>query len=189
MLRYYLFVILAGPFLIALIALLAGGTGEALPMLTLSAYFVTAAAFLIDALVAILVRKLARGCATDPYARFYSVSKKEKKVHKFLRVRKWRDKIPEMGGLLVGFQKKKLEKDTPEYLLFFLKETCYAELMHLISAILGFAVVFLLPLRFALPVSLPVALVNFVLNMMPVLVQRYVRSHMIPLYERSKRRK
>ena len=94
-----------------------------------------------------------------------------------------------MGGLLVGFQKKKLEKDTPEYLLFFLKETCYAELMHLISAILGFAIIFLLPLRFALPISLPVALVNFVLNMMPVLVQRYVRSHMIPLYERSKRRK
>ena len=60
MLRYYLFVILAGPFFVALIALLAGGTGEALPMLTLSAYFVTAAAFLIDALVAILVRKLAR---------------------------------------------------------------------------------------------------------------------------------
>ena len=191
MLRYYLTVILAGPSIVALSSYLVFGerAGFSLVYAFVASYFATAVAFVIDALAAILTRALARGRALDPFAPCYTVSKRERRLYVRLGVRVWKDKIPEMGGLLVGFQKKRVEtREDADYLMLFLKETCYAELMHAISALLGFAVVFTLPLRYAFYFAIPVASVNFVLNVLPVIVQRYVRPSLVLSYNRCVRK-
>lgn len=191
MLRYYLAVILGGPSVVAAASYFASRerAGFSLLYAFIAAYLATAVAFGIDALAAILTRALAKGRAVDPLAPYYTVAKWEKKLYVKLGVRVWKDKIPEMGGLLVGFQKKKVEtRDDPEYLMFFLRETCYAELMHIISAFLGFLNVFTLPLSCALYFAVPVAIVNFVLNILPVIVQRYVRPSLLLSYNRCVRK-
>ena len=63
----------------------------------------TALEFGLDALIAWLTRMLPTS-AVDPFKRIYRVAKWEKKVYRRLGIVKWKDKIPEAGALLVGFQ-------------------------------------------------------------------------------------
>ena len=156
----------------------------------------TALAFGLDAVIALAVRRLPEG-AVDPRRKAYRVAKWEKRLYKKMGIVSWKDKIPEAGGLLVGFQKSRvLDFHDNAYLLTFMRESVYAEVMHVISAVGGFAIVALCPLlglwfpaasevRWGLRIALPVALVNFVLQVLPVMVQRYVRPQLMRVYERN----
>ena len=200
MFRSYIIAIAAGNALIGLVNGLIGLPGCSAPVATLvyvgvSVLF-TALAFGLDALIAIAVRKLPEG-AVDPRRRIYRVAKWEKKLYKKLGIVSWKDKIPEAGGLLVGFQKSRvLDFHDNAYLLTFMRESVYAEIMHVLSAVAGFALPTLCVLprlwslavpdvRWGLRVALPVALVNFVLQVLPVMVQRYVRPQLMRVYERN----
>ena len=203
MFRYYIMAIVAGNVLIGLVNGLIGLPGCSAPVATLvyvgvSVLF-TALAFGLDALIALAVRKLPEG-AVDPRRRIYRVAKWEKKLYKKLGIVSWKDKIPEAGGLLVGFQKSRvLDFHDNAYLLTFMRESVYAEIMHVISAVAGLAlpVLCVLPrlwslsvpeVRWGWRVALPVALVNFVLQVLPVMVQRYVRPQLMRVYERNRAR-
>ena len=67
-------------------------------------------------------------------------------------------------------------------------ETVYAEVLHFWSAILGFLVVFISPKLFVV-VGLPLALTNVILQIMPVMVQRYNRPKLMLAYERAMKNK
>ena len=184
MLRYYLAVIFGGPLLIGAVNSLINS--EEILFSVFASYLITATAFGIDALCAFAVRYLAKGAIINPFASFYNEKKWEKKLYKTLRVKAWKDKIPEMGGALAGFQKKKAESTSDaDYLYKFMVETCYAEAMHILSVVLGFLVMLIMPQRCALLVGLPVALVNAILNILPVIVQRYVRPMLKASYRRA----
>lgn len=186
MYRYYLAVILGAPSLLALIAILAGGLAPLFAFL--AAYATTALAFGIDALAALSVRYLMPKWAMDARRHFWHVHRCERAIYVRLGIRRWKDKIPEAGGLLVGFSKKHVtDAKSPTYLLHFLSETCYAELMHLISIPLGFAVILAFPAQLAY-FGLPVALINALLNLLPILVQRYVRPFLLAQYTRLERK-
>ena len=75
----------------------------------------TALQFALDGLIAIVINKLPdRLFGVDNPA--YSVSEWEKRLYKKLKVRKWKDKVWELGGL-GGFSKKKLaDPNSPEYI-------------------------------------------------------------------------
>lgn len=188
MFRYYLAVILGGPAILAAIGILAGEMSPAFAFF--AAYVTMLIAFLIDAVVALIVRYLLPKRWMDGRLRFWRVRKAERGIYVRLGIRRWKDKIPETGGLLVGFSKKHIaEPKSPEYLLKFLSETCYAECMHAISVIAGFAVI---PLSFSalLPFyehllffGLPVAIINAILHILPILVQRYVRPFLLHAYD------
>lgn len=203
MFRYYIIAIVAGNLVIGLVNGLIGLPGYSAPVATLvyvgvSVLF-TALAFGLDAVIALAVRRLPEG-AVDPFRRIYRVAKWEKKLYRKLGIVAWKDKIPEAGGLLVNFQKSKvLDFHDNAYLLIFMRESVYAEIMHVISALVGLALPALcaLPLlwpwavpevRWGLRVALPVALVNFVLQVLPVMVQRYVRPQLMRVYERNRER-
>lgn len=203
MFRYYIIAIIVGNILIGLINGLIGLPGYSTPVamlvcLGVSVLF-TVLEFGLDALIAWLTRLLPEK-AVDPFRKIYRVAKWEKKVYKKLGIVKWKDKIPEAGGLLANFQKKKvLDFHDNEYIMTFMRESVYAEVMHVISAIAGLAVPALCAVRLLWPdvipqvhwcvrIALPVALVNFVLQVLPVLVQRYVRPQLMSVYLRNQKR-
>ena len=128
---------------------------------------------LVDGLIATIARLLPAKCA-DHTKKVFAVSAKEKKFYEKLKIRSWKDKIPEIGHF-TGFRKNKLvDPQSVEYVDRFLLESCYGEIGHFFSLFFGFAVLVLYPLSdvwFAL--AIPVAIVNFFLNLPSLLVLRY----------------
>lgn len=139
---------------------------------------------LVDGLIATIARLMPAKCA-DYTKRAYQVSAKEKKFYEKLKIRTWKDKIPEIGHF-TGFRKNKLaEPQSVEYVDRFLLESCYGELGHFFSLFFGFAVLLLYPLSdvwFAL--AIPVAIVNFFLNLPSLLVLRY-NSYKLVILKKS----
>ena len=196
MFRYYIIAIAAGNVLVGAVGGLIGLPGRTLPVAMLIclgfSLLFTALEFGLDAVVALAVRRLPEG-AVDPRRRIYRVAKWEKKMYRKLGIVKWKDKIPEAGALLVGFGKSKvLDMHNNAYLMTFMRESVYAEIMHVISAFAGFVFPLLCLLvpgwAWLVRMSLPVALVNFVLQVLPVMVQRYVRPQLMSVYLRNQKR-
>ena len=94
---------------------------------------------LIDGLVATVCRLLPARCA-DETKKIYAVGQKEKKFYEKLKIRSWKDKIPEIGHF-TGFRKNKIvDPKSVEYLNRFLLEACYGELGHFFSVFAGFLI-------------------------------------------------
>ena len=55
--------------------------------------------FLVDAIVAVVVQLIPHKWV-NPYFWGYKIFKFERRLYEFFGIRKWKDKIPEMGGLL-----------------------------------------------------------------------------------------
>ena len=106
----------------------------------------------------------------------FIVTLKEKKFYEKLKIRKWKDKIPEIGHF-TGFQKNKIaDRKSVEYVERFLLEACCGEIGHFFSLFFGFLVLCLFPIHTAwLAISIPVAIINALLNFSPILVLRYNR--------------
>lgn len=134
----------------------------------------------IDAAIAILTR-LVPEKKINPFHKIFIPSDREREFYKKIGVRKWKDAIPETGKYLCNFAKDKVDDpNNNEYLIKFLRETCYAGVMHIISVFAGFFILFL-PYR--LTIALPIACVNALLQLPPFLVQRFNRPRLIFLYK------
>ena len=121
---------------------------------------------LIDAMVATFARLLPKKCANYRW-KAYRVSAREKRGYERLKIRSWKDKIPETGALLKIFDKTKVENpEDPVYLATFLQETAYAEVMHEYSAVLVFVLLLFAPGVMKWTIALPVILVNFFLQIL-----------------------
>ena len=182
MLRYYLIAIFGGIALFSLLAIFAGGIVWWFAVLGVFAS--AAAAFGLDALVAVCVRLYPEE-KIDPFRGWFKARSWERKCYVRLGIRHWKDRIPEMGGPLAHFSKKQVaDRRDNAYLMKFMRETCYAEIMHLLSVPVGFLIILLFP-RYVLWFGLPVALVNAALQIFPVLTQRYVRPFLVSTYRRN----
>ncbi len=128
---------------------------------------------LIDAMVATIARLLPKKCA-DYNLKIYRVYAKEKQFYEKLKIRLWKDRIPEIGHF-TGFRKNKLvDPKSVEYVERFLMESCYGEIGHFFSLPLGFLVMLLFPISHTwIAISIPVAIVNFFLNVPTIFVLRY----------------
>lgn len=122
----------------------------------------------------------------NPNKKIYTVSKKEQKFYEKLGIKFWKDKVWELGAL-GGFRKNKLNDNTSEYLYKFMIESNKGMLGHLINLPMGFLVIFILPLKYALRIGLPVAIVGFVLNLLPIFILRYNLPKLAIAYKRAKR--
>ena len=143
---------------------------------------------LVDALVATVCRLLPAKCANHE-RKIYTVSVREKKFYEKLKIRKWKDKVPEIGHF-TGFRKNKIaDPKSVEYLDRFLLEACYGELGHFLSLFLGFAILLFFPLTgIWLAVSIPVAVVNFLLNLPSLFILRY-NSYKLEILRKSNLKK
>lgn len=134
----------------------------------------------VDIVVALAVRLIPEE-RLNPFARTFIAGKAERQFYSLIKVRRWKDYIPETGKYLVHFAKDKIaEPHNNEYIIKFLRETCYASLMHVFSFAIPFAFMPFLPIP--LPISLAVTGVNAFLQMLPVFVQRSNRPRLVSLY-------
>lgn len=167
----YTVIVLSATLLIALsITLLKGASFlPALAFTVLAVVIVVA----IDGIVAAAARTLPEWCA-DRRKKIFRVSPREKRFYEKIKIRKWKDKIPELGHL-TGFRKNKLQDPkSVEYVDRFLLESCYGEIDHFFSALLGFATLafsFLTP--FWKTIAIPVSVITAILNILPLFVLRY----------------
>lgn len=147
----------------------------------------TALQFALDGLLAILINKMPDKWfgVNNP---LYDVSFKEREVYKKLKVRLWKDKVWELGGL-GGFSKKNLkEPDNPKYIEKFIIECNKGVLTHRLSYPVGFLAMLTLPMPCAVTIALPVAVVNLFLNILPTIVLRYNTPMLKAILARFKRK-
>lgn len=128
---------------------------------------------IIDGLTATLARLMPETVA-DFNKKIYVVSKSEKNFYNKLKIKTWKEKIPEIGHF-TGFRKNKvLQPKNPTYIKRFLMEICYGEIGHFASIFTG---VFLLLFGWIKPYYLPICIViifvNAILNILPIMVLRY----------------
>lgn len=169
-----------------LIAFLNGNfSGMGLANSYINSAIALACAVVTDAIVAICVRFIPEE-KINPFAPMFLCGNREKKFYKAIRVRSWKDYIPETGKYLCHFAKDEVADPTNNtYILRFLRETCYASMMHLISIFAGFIVIVFLPI--SMTITLPIMSVNAVLQFLPICVQRYNRPRLIMLYKRNEK--
>lgn len=144
--------------------------------------------FAIDGGMAILIR-LTPDRWYPAFSKHFAVSAWEKKLYLTLRVRLWKDKIWELGGL-GGFSKKKLlSPDDPAYIEKFIVECHKGVVTHRLSYPLGFLILLLFPNIGALTIALPVAIVNLFLNILPTMVLRYNTPMLQGMLKRMNKKK
>ena len=142
--------------------------------------------FAVDGLFAEIVHFLPRKWFTGD-KKFYKVSRKERKFYEAIKIKSWKDKVWELGGL-GGFRKNKLaEPNSSKYFEQFIVESNKGIVTHLIGMVVGFTVIFILPFKYALRITLPVALVNLFLNILPTCILRYNIPKLEVGYERARR--
>lgn len=141
-----------------------------------------------DGLMAFLIRRLLPMSWFAPGKKIFQVSKKEKKFYQSMKIKSWKDKIPELGGF-TSFHKNELSSSNDiEYLKRFIIESNYGVIIHIENAILGF-LIFLIPLCKSPSIWIPIFVVNFVLSMLPVFVLRYVTHTLNRLYDKQLKNK
>ena len=148
----------------------------------------TAAQFALDGIIAIIIGQMPdkHFGVDNPH---YSVSERERAFYNKIKVRKWKDKVWELGGL-GGFSKKNLANpNSPEYIERFIIECNKGVLTHRLSYPIGF-----LPMLFiggvcAFSIALPVATVNLFLNVLPTLVLRYNTPKLASMLKRMRAKK
>ena len=147
----------------------------------------TVAQFALDGLIAIIINKMPDRwfAVNNP---LYNVSETEKNLYKKLKVRNWKDKVWELGGL-GGFSKKNLATpNSPEYVEKFIVECNKGVLTHRLSYPIGFLPMVFIPNVCALTIALPVAVVNLFLNILPTLALRYNTPKLHAMLKRLNRR-
>lgn len=115
-----------------------------------------------------------RGC--------FKVWRKEKAFYDRIKIKSWKDKIPEMGKV-AGFPKDSIRSVDRSYLQKFIAETCFAEWMHFIVGIVGFTALCFCP-RQDYVFVVPVLIVNLILHLLPCMVQRYNRLRLTEVVNR-----
>ncbi|MBQ2735472.1 MAG: hypothetical protein IJF33_06535 [Clostridia bacterium] len=148
----------------------------------------TALCFAFDGGLALLINKMPDAWfgVDNPH---YHVSETEKKLYKKLKVRLWKDKVWELGGL-GGFSKKNLlDPSNPAYIEKFIVECNKGVLTHRLSYPIGFLTMLTLWNGGAFTIALPVAIVNVFLNILPTLALRYNTPKLQAMLKRLKRKK
>lgn len=138
---------------------------------------------LIDGVVTLAIHLMPQKLF-DPNKSCYKVSSRQIARYSKWGVKRWKDYVPDLGQFC-NFKKNKIEhpKD-PKYLHKFLVENCYADVLHTVSAYFGFFMLLVCPDHAILSMGLPIAIINFVINMMPAIIQKYMRPRLLSLYNR-----
>ena len=149
------------------------------------------AVVIIDALVAIIIRKLPEKCI-NINSRFYNSSNKKLNLYKKLGVTKWKDLVPELGNF-TNFHKNRVEKPNDnEYISRFILEVCYGISIHFWSMILGLLILlidykmFIGGSNLFLTIGLPITIVNGLLNYLPYVILSFNLPRLKNIYNLNK---
>ena len=116
--------------------------------------------------------------------KIFSVSSKERKFYEKIKIRKWKDKVVELGGL-GGFRKNELKTSSDiNYIKQFIVESNKGVIVHIASCILGFVILLVFPSECFYSISLPIAIMNIVLNIPSTFILRYNTPKLLAGYKR-----
>lgn len=140
----------------------------------------------VDGITAGLVRILPSKWF-NPFSKRYQIHDWEKSFYNKLSIKKWKDKVPELGSF-THFSKSKIQQPRDnQYIKRYLLEACYGRVGHALSMISGFLIIFMFPLKYSINFGIPVAIVNAIMNAMPWFVLRYNTPKLIALYKRNEK--
>ena len=162
---------------------------------TLSTAACTIGVIAVDGLGAFVVRRCLPVKWFLPSRQLFQVSKKERNFYKKIKIKSWKDKVPELG-MFTAFSKSEFNPSGDKaYLERFIVESNFGVICHLQNAIFGFVILFI-PFwvggnNFIFPchlsIWLPVFIVNFILSLLPVFILRYTTYTLNRLYEKKAR--
>ena len=185
-LKWYLIIIIIASIITSIIVSIAHSVFFFEVLLVIWIYIILV--IIIDGIIATICRILPKKVA-NYQAKLYLVSKREKQVYDKIKIKSWKEKVPEIGHF-TGFRKNKIDKPKDkDYINRFLEEICYGEVGHAVSILTGFCLL-LIPLLndYYLPLVLVVAIVNGILNLLPIFVLRYNSYTLLILHKRLARK-
>lgn len=147
----------------------------------------TVAVIAVDGVFALIIRRLmpAKWFGMDKKG-FYP-GKGESRFMEKLGIKKWKDKVIELG-MFTNFHKNKISDPTNnEYVERFIVESNYGFVIHLVCVFVGFVIIFFYPLKYWLCFGFPVAIVNAVLNALPTMILRYNLPKLRTLHKLNER--
>lgn len=156
-------------------------------------YIIYAASFvilsaIIDALVAIIIRKIPEKHFQKTRC-LMKTAKWEIKLFDFLRVKKWKDHVPELGGF-TNFHKNKVTNPFDnEYISRFILEARYGIMIHYLSVpfsfliMLGDIAMYTGPSNIWLTTALPIAIGNSFLIILPAFILKNNLPKLERIYE------
>ena len=149
------------------------------------------AAIIIDALVALIIRRCLPEKCLEKDRWIFRTGKAEMKFYTFLKVQKWKDFIPELGSF-TGFHKNKVANPFDnEYIGRFIIEAKYGVLIHFLSVPASFLVLlcdynmYTGHPNLILTIALPVAVVNAILIVLPAFILKYNLPRLTHIYENN----
>ncbi len=110
---------------------------------------------------------------------------KDGKIYLKLKINKWQSKVPDMSKIFPGLiPPKKLLDSSAESLNVLIKETCIAELIHWMFAVIGLAGICICPNVW----GVLIVAVYIVVGHFPfILIQRYNRPRLVRLQTRMQK--
>ncbi len=119
---------------------------------------------------------------------FFCAGKKESRFYEKIGIKKWKEKVLELG-VFAAFRKNKIaEPNNNEYVVRYIYEANCGILGHALGVVFGFFIIFIYPLEYWWCFGLPVAIVNAVLSALPLFILRYNLPKLHTLYKYNKRR-
>lgn len=150
--------------------------------------FLTVLVIIVDGVFAFVIRRLPEKWFSYE-SRLSKVSFVESDIYRRLGVRKYREKIPELG-CFTSFHKDRIYEPTNnEYLRRFILEANYGAVIHFVCVPVGLLILPTVSNAEMLISGLPVVIVNAVLNLLPAFVLRYNVPKLINLMKINDRRR
>lgn len=143
--------------------------------------------FIIDAFTAFFINKLPKKWFNYQY-KIFKIFKWENSFYNCLKIRSWKEYIPELG-FLAGFRKNKVkEPHNNNYIDKYLEQCCIGMSVHFTSIILGYLTILIKP-KYFLYFALPVSITNGIIHFLSLSILRYNVPKLIRLYERNQRKR
>ena len=145
---------------------------------------------LVDALVAIIIRKMPEKWFQKDKG-IFRTSEAELKFYNFLRVQKWKNYVPELGSF-TGFHKNHVANPFDnEYIARFILEARYGIAIHFYSVPASFLILLLDWRMYSgqsniwLTIALPVAVINAILIVLPAFVLKHNLPRLLRIYNNN----
>ena len=147
-----------------------------------------ALAFIMDALVAFIVRK----CMPEKWFKKenFKISRNEEVFYARIKINSWKKFIPELGASTTDFSKAKLDNPYDNtYISRYILEVCYGIVVHVASVPASFLIlladwhIYSGDFTLFLGIGLPVAIINAILIYLPAMILRSNLPRLVRIYE------
>ncbi len=124
----------------------------------------------------------------DPNNKFFQIPKWEQRFYEKIKIDKWKSLIPDFGKI-VNFKKKIdfSQAKNKEFYHRFIYENINASILHFTDILLTPFFFFFLHKEFYITIGLCGMLLITISNLMPVMLQRYLRPRFIRIYNKLKK--